>query len=121
MQSPGAMLSIAPDVTCHPDSGIADIEARARIERPLNNCTLALSTFYRRAATGNRVLVSRPRECFLQLDRPASAPVHARVACVTKGDQILSRIITGMTAKHPVMNLEIGHCAARLASPTIAA
>jgi hypothetical protein len=47
--------------------------------------------------------------------------VHARVARVTEGNQILARIITGVAAKLFVVNLKVGHCAARLASPTVAA
>ena len=121
MQSPGATLSIALYLTGHPDSEVADIEARARTERPLfYSCTLALSTFYRSAVTGKRTLNSCPRECFLKLDRPASVPVHARAAFVTKVNQIQPRIITGAAAKLFVLDLKVGHGAARLACPTVA-
>ena len=50
----------------------------------------------------------------------SSAAVHAGVACSTEGDQILARIITGVATKLFVVDLKVGHCAARLASPAIA-
>jgi hypothetical protein len=47
--------------------------------------------------------------------------MHADVAWGTKGDQILFRIISGLTAKFFVVDLKIRHGAARLASPIVAA
>jgi hypothetical protein len=47
--------------------------------------------------------------------------MQAGVADSTKGDQVLLGIITGLTAELLVVNLKIGHSAARLASPTVAA
>ena len=48
------------------------------------------------------------------------AAVDARMAYGAECDQVLTRIIAGLTAKLFVMNFEIGHCAARLASPAVA-
>jgi hypothetical protein len=45
--------------------------------------------------------------------------MHGGVACSTEGNQILARIIAGVAAKFLVVNLKVGHRAARLASPTI--
>jgi len=42
------------------------------------------------------------------------------VACGTECDQVFFRIFAGMAAEFLVVNLEIRHCAARLASPAIA-
>jgi hypothetical protein len=42
------------------------------------------------------------------------------VAPATQRNQVLLRIITGLAAKFLVMNLQIGHRAAGLASPSIA-
>jgi len=50
----------------------------------------------------------------------SSAAVHRSVACGTEGNQILPRIITGVAAKLFVVDFEVGHRTARLASPTIA-
>jgi len=47
--------------------------------------------------------------------------MHCTVACSTKSNQILARIVTGMATKFLMMDLKIDHCAARLASPTVAA
>jgi hypothetical protein len=49
-----------------------------------------------------------------------SATVRTGMTFSTERDQILAAIITGVTTKVFVVNLKIGHCAARLASPTIA-
>jgi len=42
------------------------------------------------------------------------------VACSAKGNQVLLRIVAGVAPKFFVVNLKIGHRAARLASPAIA-
>ena len=49
----------------------------------------------------------------------SSAAVHGSVACSTEGNQILARIITGVAAKLSVVDFQVGHRTARLASPTI--
>jgi hypothetical protein len=41
------------------------------------------------------------------------------VACGAKGDQIFFAIVPGLAAKLFVVNLKIGHCATRLASPPV--
>jgi hypothetical protein len=43
------------------------------------------------------------------------------MACRAEGDQILLRIAPGLTAELFVVNLEIRHRSARLASPRVAA
>jgi hypothetical protein len=43
------------------------------------------------------------------------------VACGAEGNQILLGVLSGLAAKLFVMNFEIGHRAARLASPAITA
>ena len=55
------------------------------------------------------------------LTTKSSAMVHIGVTRSTEGNQILVRIIPGVAAKFFVVDLKIGHCAARLASPTVAA
>jgi len=50
----------------------------------------------------------------------SSAAVHVGVARGTEGNQILPRIITGVAAKLFVVDFEVGHRTARLASPTVA-
>jgi hypothetical protein len=47
-----------------------------------------------------------------------SATMHAGMTRSTERDQILAAIIAGVTAKVFVVNLKIGHCAAR--SPAVA-
>jgi hypothetical protein len=47
--------------------------------------------------------------------------VNLRMAFRAKGDQILLGVIPGLAAKLFVVNFKIGHRAARLASPTVAA
>ena len=47
--------------------------------------------------------------------------MYAVVTCNTEGDQILARIVAGSAAKFFVVDLQIGHCAARLASPAVSA
>ena len=49
-----------------------------------------------------------------------SAVMHRAMACRTKRDQILFRIVAGLAAEFFVMDFEVGHGAARLASPAIA-
>jgi hypothetical protein len=49
-----------------------------------------------------------------------SDTMHTGMTFSTARDQILAAIATGVTTKVFVVNLKIGHCAARLASPTIA-
>jgi hypothetical protein len=46
--------------------------------------------------------------------------MHSRVACVTQRDQIFLRIVARVAAEILVVHLEVGHRAARLASPAIA-
>jgi len=46
--------------------------------------------------------------------------MHSGVACRAKRNQVLLRIIAGLAAKLFVVNLKVGHCAARLASPAVA-
>jgi hypothetical protein len=48
------------------------------------------------------------------------AVMHCSVTCRTKRNQVLLRIVAGLAAKFFVMNLEIRHRAARLASPAVA-
>jgi hypothetical protein len=43
------------------------------------------------------------------------------VACSAERNEVLARIIAGSAAKPFVMNLKVGHRAARLASPPVAA
>jgi hypothetical protein len=45
--------------------------------------------------------------------------MNAAVAVVTKRNQILLEILTGVTPELLTVNFKIGHPAARLASPTI--
>jgi hypothetical protein len=47
--------------------------------------------------------------------------MHCTVACSAESNQILAGIIAGLAAKLSVVNLQIGHRAARLASPAIPA
>jgi hypothetical protein len=49
-----------------------------------------------------------------------SSAMQRNVAFSAKRNQVLLRIIAGLAAKFFVMNLEIGHRAARLASPSVA-
>ena len=42
------------------------------------------------------------------------------MACRTKCNQILLRIVAGLAAEFFVMDFKIGHCATRLASPAVA-
>ncbi len=51
----------------------------------------------------------------------STAVVRRGVAGRTKCDQVLLGIIAGLAAEFLVVNLEVGHRAARLASPAIAA
>ena len=53
--------------------------------------------------------------------RNSSTVVYSGVACSAKRDQVFFRIIAGMAAKSFVVDLKIGNCAARLASPAIPA
>jgi hypothetical protein len=64
---------------------------------------------------GRQVLISRRGQ---MLD--CSATMHSGMTFSTERDQIPAAIITGVTTKVFVVNRKIGHCAARLASPTIA-
>jgi hypothetical protein len=50
----------------------------------------------------------------------SSTAMLSGMACRTKRNQVPPTIITRVAAKLFVVNLEIGHCAARLAPPTIA-
>ena len=45
--------------------------------------------------------------------------MDGRVAVAAQGDQVLLRIIPGLTAKFRVMNLQVLQAAARLTSPSI--
>jgi hypothetical protein len=47
--------------------------------------------------------------------------MHCCMAGIAQRDQVLLRVITRVAAKFFVMNLEIRHRAARLASPAVAA
>jgi hypothetical protein len=47
--------------------------------------------------------------------------VNVSVASGAKGDQVLLGIVAGLAAKLFVMHFKIGHRAARLASPAVAA
>jgi hypothetical protein len=57
---------------------------------------------------------------FTALSPKRSTAMHSGVAYGTKRDQVLLRIIARVTAKFLVVNLKIGHCATRLASPAVA-
>ena len=46
--------------------------------------------------------------------------MHSGMACRTKCNQILLRIVAGLAAEFFVMDFKIGHCATRLASPAVA-
>ena len=50
----------------------------------------------------------------------SSVAMHNGVACRTKRNQILLRIVAGLTAELFVMDFKIRHCAAQLASPSVA-
>ena len=50
-----------------------------------------------------------------------SAVMHSAVACRAKRNEVLLRIVAGLATEFFVMNLEIRHCAAQLASPAVAA
>jgi hypothetical protein len=45
--------------------------------------------------------------------------MYRGVACRTKGNQVLLGIVTGLAAEFSVVNFEVGHRAAGLASPAI--
>jgi hypothetical protein len=47
--------------------------------------------------------------------------MNSGVACSAEGNEILGTIIAGSAAKSFVVNLKIGHHAAELASPAVAA
>jgi hypothetical protein len=51
----------------------------------------------------------------------SSAVMHSGMACRTKGDQVPLGIVAGMAAEFFVVDLEVGHRAARLAFPAITA
>ena len=51
----------------------------------------------------------------------ADAFVHKPMARRTQGDQVHLRIVTGVTAKFSVMNLQVSHAAARLTAKAIPA
>jgi hypothetical protein len=46
--------------------------------------------------------------------------MYTGVTANTEGNQILARIVAGLAAKLFVVDLKVGHRAARLASPAIA-
>ena len=46
--------------------------------------------------------------------------MHSGVASGTKRNQVVLRVVAGVAAKFLVVNLKVGHCAARLAPPAIA-
>jgi hypothetical protein len=50
-----------------------------------------------------------------------SAAMQGGVACSAKGDQIFFAIVAGVTPELFVMNLQVGHASAELASPAVAA
>ena len=52
---------------------------------------------------------------------PMLCTMNATVAVETQCDQVLLAVVSGMAAEFPVVNLEVRHRAARLASPAIAA
>jgi hypothetical protein len=47
--------------------------------------------------------------------------MQSRVANAAKRNQVLLRIVTSPAAEFLVVDLKVGQCAARLASPTVAA
>lgn len=49
-----------------------------------------------------------------------SSVMHGGVAFRAKRNQVLLRILAGLATEFFVVDLKIGHCAARLASPAIA-
>ena len=48
-----------------------------------------------------------------------SAVMHSGMACRAERNQVLLAVIAGLAAELLVVNFEIGHAAAGLASPTV--
>ena len=58
---------------------------------------------------------------YVSVNANFSAVMHCGMAFGTKCNEVLLGILPGVAAEFSVVNFEVGHCAASLASPVVAA